>query len=108
MTEQVPVAELTEVQLARATYAAIKRIEMRMSELDAEVADLDRSVAAIAQRILPQLDALRDQLAAAQAGEAAALQDAAENVARIRTDVAALDALATDTPPPPVEESPGV
>lgn len=101
----VPVAELTKFQLARATYAAIMRIETRMSELDDAVAALTQSVSDIAGRILPQLDALKAQLASAQAGEADALADAAENVDKIMADVATLNTLATDAAP---VESPGV
>lgn len=106
MTEtnvDVPISALSRKALARETLAAITRLEHRMSELDDAVASLTQAVTDIAGRILPRIDALEQQLAAAQQGEADALADAAENVAAIRTDVDSLNQIAVDAPAPPAE-----
>lgn len=108
MTEEinVPLSDLTRTQLARATFAAITRLESRMSDLDAATAELTQAVADIAARILPRIDQLETQLAAAQAGEAAALTDAAENVTAIRADVAELNTIGQPPAPAPTEPAP--
>lgn len=88
-----------------------------MTDLSQSVDDLKGAVDGVAQRLLPEIAALEDALAAAQADDATAASvaaDAQAAVANIRTEVDRLNALGTDpsTPvdtttdpvdPPPVE-----
>lgn len=88
-----------------------------MTDLSQSVDDLKGAVDGVAQRLLPEIAALEEALASAQADDAnaaSAAADATAAVANIRTEVDRLNALGTDpstpvdtdtTPvePPPVE-----
>jgi TolA-binding protein len=93
MTDQPPLEvapeDATTRQLLAAIYRQGIRLEQRMSELSAEVDQLD----GVAQRLLPQLQALeaqRDSLSA----------DAAAAVDNIRNEVDQLNAMGADPTTP--------
>jgi erythromycin esterase-like protein len=84
-------------------------MEKKMSELAQSVVDLQSAVDGVAQRLLPEIAALEEALAAAQADDAdaaAAAADAAAAVANIRTEVDRLNALGTDPSTPVDTETP--
>ena len=104
-TVRLPLSELSARQLLQ--YNTQLLIEMRelMSDLSQSVADLQGAVDGVAQRLLPEIAALEEALAAAQADDADAAQvaaDASAAVANIRTEVDRLNALGTD-PSTPVD-----
>lgn len=87
-----------------------------MSELTAAVSELEAAVDGVAQRLLPQIDALEDaneRLAAEleQAGlddaaAAAVLEEVVTATAAIRAQADELNALGSSTEEPPTEEPP--
>jgi len=119
-TTSLPTTELTAEQLLlHVVIPTLNRLEKKMTELSAAVTDLQSAVDGVAQRLLPEIAALEEALAAAQADDAdaaAAAADATAAIANIRTEVDRLNALGTDpstpvdteTPPaePPVVEVP--
>lgn len=87
--------------------ARLERLETRMSELTASVDTLKSAVDGVAQRLLPQITALEEALAAAQADDAdaaALFAEAEAATAAIRTEVDRLNALGAN-PETPVDES---
>ena len=120
----VPLDQLTARQLLinltrllQKQQVTLNRLDSLMTDLSQSVDDLKNAVDGVAQRLLPEIAALEDALAAAQADDADAATiaaDAQAAVANIRTEVDRLNALGTDpstpvdtdTPPaepPPVE-----
>lgn len=112
---RVPLAEATPEQMLRAIYRQNVRMEKRMSELSEAVTQLQGAVDGVAQRLLPQIDALEEAntslqtaLEAAQlddADAAAALVEAQEAAAAIRAQVEELNTLGA-SPDTPIEEVP--
>lgn len=112
---RVPLAEANAEQLLRAIYRQNVRMEKRMSELTAAVTELQGAVDGVAQRLLPQIDALeeanatlRTQLEGALADDeaaAAAFAEAEQAVTGIRTAVQELNTLGA-SPDTPVEDVP--
>jgi ABC-type transporter Mla subunit MlaD len=106
----IPLDELTDRQLL--LYVVLPKLttmENKMSDLSASVDDLKNAVDGVAQRLLPEIAALEDALAAAQADDADAAQAAADAeaaVANIRTEVDRLNALGTDPSTPVDTETP--
>ena len=106
----IPLSELTSQQLLM--YVVIPKLnsmENKMSDLSASVDDLKNAVDGVAQRLLPEIAALEEALAAAQADDADAAQAAADAeaaVANIRTEVDRLNALGTDPSTPVDTETP--
>jgi hypothetical protein len=109
-TVSLPTTELSAEQLLlHVVIPTLNRLEKKMSELGVAVTDLQSAVDGVAQRLLPEIAALEDALAAAQADDAdaaAAAADAAAAVANIRTEVDRLNALGTDPSTPVDTETP--
>lgn len=108
-TVRLPLSELSARQLLQ--YNTQLLIEMRnlMSDLSQSVDDLQSAVDGVAQRLLPEIAALEEALAAAQADDAdaaAIAADANAAVANIRTEVDRLNALGTDPSTPVDTETP--
>ena len=106
----IPLTELTEHQLLMyVVLPQLNAMEKKMSDLSASVDDLKSAVDGVAQRLLPEIAALEEALAAAQADDADAAQaqaDAEAAVANIRTEVDRLNALGTDPSTPVDTETP--
>jgi hypothetical protein len=108
----IPLDELTERQLL--LYVVLPKLttmEKKMSDLSASVDELRGAVDGVAQRLLPEIAALEDALAAAQADDAdaaAAAADANTAVANIRAEVDRLNALGTDPSTPVDPDAPPV
>jgi chromosome segregation ATPase len=116
------ISELSEKQLLvliarqqRQIIAGNQRMEARMSDLTAAVDDLKGAVDGVAQRLLPQIQALESSLDEAQTQLSAALADdeqaaqvfadAQAAAAAIRTEVGRLNALGAE-PETPVDVDP--
>lgn len=107
-------ADASAEQLLLAVYRSTLRMETRMSELTAAVTELEQAVDGVAQRLLPQLDALEaanERLAAEleQAGlddaaAAALLEEVNTATANIRSQAEELNSLGSSTEEPPVDE----
>jgi hypothetical protein len=108
----LPLDEMTDRQLLlHVVIPALNALEKKMSDLGTAVADLQSAVDGVAQRLLPEIAALEDALAAAQSDDAdaaAAAADAAAAVANIRTEVDRLNALGSDPTTPVDPEAPPV
>lgn len=108
----VQLDELTTRQLLlHVVIPKLTSLEKLMSDLGTAVADLQSAVDGVAQRLLPEIAALEDALAAAQSDDAdaaAAAADAAAAVANIRTEVDRLNALGSDPTTPVDPEAPPV
>jgi hypothetical protein len=109
-THSIPTTELTAEQLlVHVVIPTLNRLEMKMTDLSSSVEDLKAAVDGVAQRLLPEIAALEEALAAAQADDAdaaAAAADAAAAVANIRTEVDRLNAMGTDPSTPVDTETP--
>src|ERR1700750_1794765 len=104
-TVRLKLSELSVRQLLMYNTQLLIEVRTLMNDLSSAVADLQSAVDGVAQRLLPEIQALEDALAAAQAddADAAALAaDAEAAVANIRTEVDRLNALGTD-PSTPVD-----
>lgn len=104
-TIRVKISELSIRQLLLYNTQLLSEVRELMSDLSASVDDLKAAVDGVAQRLLPEIAALEDALASAQADDADAAQvaaDAEAAVANIRTEVDRLNALGTD-PSTPVD-----
>jgi ABC-type transporter Mla subunit MlaD len=106
----IPLTELTEQQLLLyVVLPQLNKMESKMTDLSASVDDLKNAVDGVAQRLLPEIAALEDALAAAQADDATAASvaaDAQAAVQNIRTEVDRLNALGTDPSTPVDTETP--
>ena len=102
--------ELTDRQLLlHVVIPTLNALEKKMTDLSSSVDDLKNAVDGVAQRLLPEIAALEDALAAAQADDAdaaAAQADAEAAVANIRNEVDRLNALGTDPSTPVDTETP--
>ena len=108
----VPLDQLTPRQLLvnltrlwQKSQTTLNRLDKLMTDLSQSVDDLKNAVDGVAQRLLPEIAALEDALAAARADDADAATiaaDAQAAVANIRTEVDRLNALGTD-PSTPVD-----
>lgn len=91
--------------------ARFNRMETHMSDLTASVDTLKTAVDGVAQRLLPQIDALEEALAAAQADDAdadALYAEALAATAAIRDEADRLNGLGAnpETPIDPAPEDP--
>ena len=106
----IPTDELTDRQLLLyVVLPTLNSLEKKMTDLSQSVDDLKNAVDGVAQRLLPEIAALEEALAAAQADDADAAQAAADAeaaVANIRTEVDRLNALGTDPSTPVDTETP--
>lgn len=111
-------ADASPGQLLLAMYRTTLRLETRMSELTAAVSELEAAVDGVAQRLLPQIDALEaanERLAAElhQAGlddaeAAAVLEEVVAATAAIRAQADELNSLGASNPEDPEDpEEPG-
>ena len=108
----IPLTELTGRQLLLyVVLPSLTTLENKMTDLSQSVDDLKGAVDGVAQRLLPEIAALEDALAAARADDAdaaAVAADAEAAVANIRTEVDRLNALGTDPSTPVDTETPPV
>jgi peptidoglycan hydrolase CwlO-like protein len=106
----ISVDQLTTRQLLlHVVIPTLTVMEKKMTDLSQSVEDLKSAVDGVAQRLLPEIAALEEALAAAQADDAdaaAAAADAQAAVANIRTEVDRLNALGTDPSTPVDTETP--
>lgn len=101
----IDLSEATDRQLLLAIYRNQLRMEPHMTDLDQALADLTVAVDRIGTGLLPVIQDLQAQLAAARAGEEGALEKASAAADTIESQVAELNAIdltgGTDPDPDP-------